>query len=346
LAPADGGAPPVSRQDDAYHFAAFADGRHDGNFAEWWYFNLVDPDHGVQAIFTYAVIDPAQRTRLGMASVLAVVYAAGGPLQEGAYLPPDSFAGSADQADVTVGEGLPAGGRIEVIGDGRYRITGTVSGTHSIAWNLVYSRRSQPWFAADQRQVGWLPWERMSWLVYMPSASVSGSMTVDGRVYRLREARGYHDHNWGEWIPGIVTWNWAQYSDARVRVAVGDFPNVAEGTVGVDFHGRQTVFTKPQYWITHTAWKFDATNKQWFPTTSWLWAANESMILGVRFEARETVPIVPPLDSPLRPLVYEQTADITGALWGRTPQGDWRLLTSFTGPGFKEYTSLTTVGPQ
>jgi hypothetical protein len=48
--------------------------------------------------------------------------------------------------------------------------------------------------------------------VYMPRASVSGSMTVDGRRYRLRGARGYHDHNWGEWIPGLVTWNWAQYT--------------------------------------------------------------------------------------------------------------------------------------
>jgi len=342
---ADGGSPPVTLQDDAYHFASFAGGTHEANFAEWWYFNLVDPDRGVQAIFAYAVIDPAHRTRLGMASVLAVVYAEGGPLQEGAYLSPGSFAGSADRADITVGEGLPAGGRIEVLGEDRYRITGTVSGTHSVAWNLVYARRSQPWFAADQRQVGGLPWERMSWLVFMPSASVGGILTVDGRVYRLRGARGYHDHNWGEWIPGLVTWNWAQYSGPRIRIEVGDFPKVGEGTVGVDFEGRQTVFAKPEYRLTHTAWQFDAVNRQWFPTASRLRAASESMVLDVRFHARETVPIVPPLDFPIRPLVYEQTADITGALWERTPPGEWRLLTSFTGSGFKEYTSLTAVSP-
>jgi hypothetical protein len=70
---------PVTREDDANHFASFAGGEHEGDFAEWWYFNLVDPDHGVQAIFAYSVIDPTNRTRLGMASVLAVVYAAGGP---------------------------------------------------------------------------------------------------------------------------------------------------------------------------------------------------------------------------------------------------------------------------
>ena len=343
---ADGGAAPVTRQDDAYHFAAFADGRHDGNFAEWWYFNLVDPEQDVQAIFAYSVVDPTNGTGRGLSSVLAVAYAAGGPLQEGAYLPPDSFAGSADQADVTVGDGLPAGGRIEVIGDGRYRITGTVSGAHSIAWNLVYTRQSESWFAADRRRVGRFPWEQMSWLVYMPSASVSGTMTVDDRVYRVSGARGYHDHNWGEWIPGIVTWNWAQYSGPRVRVAVGDFPKVDEGTVGVDFAGRRTVFEKSQYRMTHSAWRFDAVNKRWYPAVSRLRAEGESLALDVRFKALDTMPIVPPLDLPIRPLVYEQTADITGTLWEKTPQGEWRELTSFAGTGFKEYTSLTTVKPQ
>jgi hypothetical protein len=45
---ADGGATTVTRQDEAYRFAPFADGRHDGrhdgSFAEWWYFNLVEPE--------------------------------------------------------------------------------------------------------------------------------------------------------------------------------------------------------------------------------------------------------------------------------------------------------------
>jgi len=180
----------------------------------------------------------------------------------------------------------------------------------------------------------------------MPSASVSGTLTVDGHVYRLHGARGYHDHNWGEWIPGLVTWNWAQYSSPRVRVALGDFPKVAQGTVGVDVDGRQTVFEKPQYRIAHSEWTFDAVNKRWFPARSHLRAESESVRLDVRFRALDTVPIVPPLALPVRPLVYEQTADVTGTLWEKTPAGHWQLLASFAGTGFKEYTSLTTVKPQ
>ena len=119
---ADAGAPAVSRQDDAYHFAAFADGRHDGLFAEWWYFNLVDAEQGVQAIFAYSVVDPSDRTGRGLSSVLAVAYVPGGPVQQGAYLAPAAFTGSTEQADVSVGEGLPSQGRVEVIDEGQYRM--------------------------------------------------------------------------------------------------------------------------------------------------------------------------------------------------------------------------------
>ena len=340
---AEAGAPAVGRQDDAYHFASFADGRHDGLFAEWWYFNLVDAEQGVKAIFAYSVVNPTDRGGRGLSSVLAVAYVPGGPFQQGAYLPPSAFVGSSEQADVSVGEGLPSEGHVEVIDDGRYRITGTVDGDHHIAWDLVYERESASWFAADQRPVGRFRWELMSWLVYMPSASVSGTFAVDGQSYELHGARGYHDHNWGEWIPGLVTWNWAQYSDPHVRVAVGDFPKVAEGTVGVDFGGRQTVFEKPQYQVTHSAWRFDAVYKRWFPTRTRVHAESDAMVLDVRFRAIETVPIVPPLQLPVLPLVYEQTAEITGKLWKKTPSGERRLLASLAGMGFKEYTSLAFV---
>jgi hypothetical protein len=340
---ADAGAPPVTRQDDAYHFASFAGGRHEGLFAEWWYFNLVDAEQGVQAIFAYSVVDPADRTGRGLSSVLAVAYVPGGPVQQGAYLPPSALIASPEQADVSVGEGLPSESHVEVIDDGQYRITGTVDGDHHIAWDLVYERESASWFAADRRPVGRFPWELMSWLVYMPSASVNGTVTVDGHAFEVHGARGYHDHNWGEWIPGLVTWNWAQYSDARVRVAVGDFPKVAEGTVGVDLDGRQTVFAKPQYQVTHSAWRFDAVYKRWFPTRTRVRAESDTMALDVRFQALDTVPIVPPLQLPVLPVVYEQTADITGKLWRKTPSGERRLLASFAGMGFKEYTSLAIV---
>jgi hypothetical protein len=345
--PAANANPPVTRQDDAYHLAFFEDGQHDGSYAEWWYFNLADPEQDLQVAFAYSVIDPRNRSGLGLASVLAMVYTPGGHFQQGAYLPPDSFSASYEQADVAVAAGDSGGGRIEVIDDTRYRILGAVAGDHRVAWNLVYERRAEPWFAADRQNVGSLPWEQMSWLLYMPGASVSGRVVVDGRTYRVRGVRGYHDHNWGEWIPSFVAWNWAQYFEAGLSFAMGDFRSAPTGVVGLDFLGERVVFEKAQYRLVHTAWQYDPANRQWFPTTSWLLAENETTAVLVRLQERATLPIVPPLDIPLlpEPLLYEQTARIAGAVWGKDPQGGWLLRASFDGGGFKEYTSVTAASP-
>lgn len=337
---------PVSRPDDGYHFSSFADGEHDGRYAEWWYFNLIDPGQDLQMIFAYSVVDPANRSRLGLSTVLAVVYRAGGTVQQLAAFPPGSFSGSPEQADVTV-SGAPSGrGRIEVQDDDRYRITGAAFGEHRITWSLVYAREGTPWFAADRWNVGGRPWELMSWLVYMPGATVSGTVTVDGVTYRLRGARGYHDHNWGEWIPGVVTWNWAQYSAPGIAVALGDFPRVERGIVAVDFEGRREVFERPQYVIDHGEWTYDPVNKRRFPARTSLRAEGATAALELRMDALATEGIVPPLDLPVRPLIYEQTVRVTGVLWERDEAGGWRLRTRFAGLGFKEYTSLTAARPQ
>ena len=334
---------PITRSDDAYHFASFEDGQHDAAYAEWWYFNLADPEQDVQFAFAYSVLDPANHSGLGLASVLAMVYTPAGRFQQGAYLPPDAFSASDEQADVTIASGPAGGGRIEVIDDTRYRIVGAVVGEHRVAWNLIYDRRAEPWLGTDRQIVGSLPWEQMSWLLYMPGASVRGRVIVDDRTYRVRSVRGYHDHNWGEWIPSFVAWNWAQYFEPGLDIAMGDFRTAPTGVVGVNFQGRRTVFEKAQYRLLHTDWQYDPSNQQWFPTTSWLLAENETAALLVRFDALGTLEVVPPLDIPLLPdpLLYEQTARVAGALWEKDPQGAWRLLKSFDGDGFKEYTSVT-----
>ncbi|KON30916.1 hypothetical protein AC480_00080 [miscellaneous Crenarchaeota group archaeon SMTZ1-55] len=38
-------------------------------------------------------------------------------------------------------------------------------------------------------------------------------------------------------------------------------------------------------------------------------------------------------------IIYEQTAHHVGLLWEKNSHGKWELLVSFSGDGFKEYTS-------
>lgn len=336
-------AAPVTRQDDAYHFRSFQDGRHDGRYVEWWYFNLVDTEQQIEAAFAYAIIDPSNRSGLALSSVLAVVYSPQGRFQQLVSAPPESFHASELQADVSMSAGDAGGGQVEVIDDLTYRVRGRVTGDHTVEWNLLYAREGEPFFGLDRRQVGRRDWERMSWLVYMPGASVTGEVTVDGRSYPVTGVRGYHDHNWGEWQPFGVRWNWAQYHETGLHIALGDFMTAPEGVVGLDLGDERTVFGKDQYRLTHTAWEHDPANGRRFPTTSWLRAGNETVRLIVRLHALQTVAILPPFQIPVlpEPLLYEQTALYSGRVWQREHGGQWRLVRSFSGVGFKEYTTIT-----
>jgi hypothetical protein len=279
-----------------------------------------------------------------MASVLAVVYDEQGQFPQFGALPLDAFQASEEQADVSLAAGAEGGGRVEVLDDSTYRVRGRVTGAHTVEWDLVYTRRGEPFFGLDRRQVGRREWERMSWLVYMPGASVTGEVVVDGRAYRVAGVPGYHDHNWGEWQPFGVRWNWAQYHEGDLHLALGDFMTAPEGVVGLDVGGRRTVFTKEQYRLTHTRWDRDSANGRWYPTTTWLHAGDDRVRLVARLEAVATVAILPPFQIPIvpEPLLYEQTAVFSGRIWEKDAGGTWRPVRSFGGAGFKEFTTLTS----
>ena len=339
----------VSRRDDAYHYALFADGQHDESYAEWWYFNLFDSVQDVQLAVTYSILDPANRSGYGLAALAAIAYTPHGQFTEIASHPPAAFHASDEQADVLiVGDSPPALNYIQVLSDNVYRVVGSISQEHSISWDLWYVRRRASWLGGDRERVGLLPWEHMSWLQYMPGASVSGVVTIDGRKYEFGNASGYHDHNWGEWLPFTVTWNWAQYFEPGLDFAIGDFRNSDAGSVTINVLGRRTVFTKDQYTLTHTSWSYDAVNGLWFPVTTWLYARNDATVLVVRLRARRTLPILPPpeIPLPLVPVIYEQTAGFLGQLWRKDQAGAWNLVRSFAGGGFKEYTDVTWPRPR
>lgn len=341
-APTDAANDPVTRADDGFHFAEYADGQHDEAYAEWWYFNLVDPAQGIRLAVAYSILDPAALSGIGAASVLAVVYDSRGSFHETATAPPDAFQGSPEQADVIIAAGPSGEGRIEVLGDGVYRISGRVAGAHTVSWDLHYVRSVSPWFGLNRAQVGSFDWERMSWLVYMPSASVAGRVVVDGRVYDVAGVRGYHDHNWGEWNPLEVVWNWAQYSEPGFALALGDFRNFPTGVVRARVGDEEFAFDRSTYHVVHSEWTYDGTYEEWVPRTSWLYAGNERIRIVARLSASWTEPIPPPTDWPLGllPVVYEQSGPVSGSVWESPGNGEWRLRATFQGPGYKEYTTI------
>lgn len=327
----------VSPADDAYHFREWADGHHDINYIEWWYFNLFDSQQNVQAIFTYFVADPANLAGIGLSQVTAVAYTPAGIVSLTDVYPVDAFEASYEQADVQI-----EANRIEVIDADSYRIVGATRGGR-LAWDLTYSRQASSWFAADRMVVGSLPWEQMSWLVYMPRAAVTGQLTVDGQTYAVTTS-GYHDHNWGEWVVTDALWNWAQYSEPGLAFELGDFIGGPVGLASLDVGGEHTVFTKDQYRLVHTRWAYDEVNRRPYPVESHFLAENAATRLALTLRVTATDVLRGGYPAPLPvALVYEQTAEYTGRLWRKGSDGLWRLTTSFQGSGFKEYTAKTRV---
>jgi hypothetical protein len=227
---------------------------------------------------------------------------------------------------------------IRVAADGRYLIKGS-SRDGRLVWDLAYVPEAAPWLAADPMPVGRLAWEKMSWLVFMPRARVTGTLTVDARVFVI-DASGYHDHNWGEWIPTDALWNWAQFSSPRAALEIGDFIGKPIGVVSLDLDGERTVFTRDQYSLVHTRWAWDPVNALFYPVDSKLTADNGSLRVQVTLHAIATDPLRGDLPAPLKDLIiYEQTARYSGWVWDRTPDGARRLRALLTGTGFKEYTA-------
>ncbi|PYM95111.1 MAG: hypothetical protein DME04_05855 [Candidatus Rokuibacteriota bacterium] len=93
----------VTPADDAYHYAAWADGAHDATYTEWWYFNVVDANAGVRAIFSYFIADPGGLQGPPRVQVVSAAYTSGGTVWAIDAYPAEAFAASTQRADVVIG---------------------------------------------------------------------------------------------------------------------------------------------------------------------------------------------------------------------------------------------------
>ncbi|PWU03938.1 MAG: hypothetical protein C5B51_17885 [Terriglobia bacterium] len=325
---------PVPEAEDAYHFRYWTGAGHPADYTEWWYFNVYDSTNHLQAIFTYFVTNPANilgggALGIGVAQMTSVVYLGGNIVTENDRYASRTFSAAYDKADVSI-----AANQVGVISPDLYQISGS-SRDGRLRWALSYQRDADSWYAANRINVGSEPWELMSWLLYMPRAQVSGTLTVDGVTYNIN-APGYHDHNWGEWNLTGVPWNWAQYSQPGLAFDLGDFPVKPGGIASVSANGQRYSFTNTQYTLTHTQWAFDPQNGIYYPTQSVFQADNGTAQVSVVMDVYQSDPLSSGLPPPsANVVIYEQTAHFTGQV---SVHGGSSL--SFAGDGFKEYTAI------
>jgi len=122
-------------------------------------------------------------------------------------------------------------------------------------WDLTYESAADPLYAiptqAKVDQFGW-----MKWLVYMPSARVTGSITIGNRTLALN-GTGYHDHIWGRFPLSDSQFTWAEANDPAEHFSLSyreisggekeAYIGVHKDDEQIDFSGRQVNVNYTEY---------------------------------------------------------------------------------------------------
>ena len=174
-----------------------------GHWAEWYYFNLLDPASGRFAYLSFFVAgDPWSGRALGS---LSVQLGAPGmsPVRYVTAQPIDSTAVPLDGVGARLGAATVTFERGHYLLRARFR--DLLSGT-PVAVDLAIVPEPRAYYPpiALKGANGF----ESGYVVPAAIARGDGTITVGGRAVRFHDAAAYHDHNWGVWRR--VRWDWGQ----------------------------------------------------------------------------------------------------------------------------------------
>jgi len=294
LVSVSGSAVNANPKDNAYHY--MKNGIDDQLYNEWWYFNGRDDSTGTVFMLTFLLSDPDNLASLRRILVQAVLLQDGrsavtGSRQSGGFGADRSLAMFEMDKNGFFTDGI---GRINVWGEVEDKATG-----QPFRWDLTYEPAADPWYAIPtQAKVGQSGW--MKWLVYMPSANVTGSLTINNSTVDFN-GTGYHDHIWGRFPISDSRFTWAEASNPaenftlNYREISGEereaFIGVQKDDEAIDFSGRQVDVNYTEY----SEYAFDNATVV-YPARYDVLADNGKWSLELEVEVRESIPTV--LDYP------------------------------------------------
>ena len=314
---------------DRWHYLDFRDGKHDGQYMEWKYLNFTEGD--MAGYIIYYALDPEHKTALGSGWLVARVLL-GGKFYGGAVkIPMDKIQFDTHTASVKMGNA-----ELNEKTPHNYSITGSVA---DVSWNLEYLQSTPTIDAYSDRNFGILSWEKVSWMVKMPRARVTGTISINGAPIQLN-ALGYSDTNWGEALPFSTRWEWAQFNDENISVVFGAmyrwgrlYKTYAYAEINhdvVDFDGKT-------FKILEREWGTEAITGIKMPTKTRFEMKKGPYTLDCAY-APVRMDTISMKISPLlpRPCVAEQISRFTGTL-----KKNGKIVHSFSGHGFSEYSMKT-----
>jgi hypothetical protein len=199
--------------DNGYHFPYYRSGSSDQWYTEWWYYNFYDPESGISAIAVYQIVNPSSRWFTGKVRLLLTVFPglAQDPIIEEQFYDLDTFSASTDAANVELGPN-----KIDTLNPNTIELEANL---FQVQMKLRFERGAAPIYLAKGSK-GPRVWEVSNWLAYMPSARVTGQITIQGNTTAISNGSGYHDHNWGKWLWPAREFYWVSFVDIDSRLSL------------------------------------------------------------------------------------------------------------------------------
>jgi len=175
-------------------------------YQEWWFFEFLDDKNDIQFFSNCSINNPGGISGgfpRGCDFVAAVIVK-GKPTmtsKQSDYM--GNFKCSTEMLDVNMGDRIfitsPGGDRIRFRGS---------DPAMNVSFDLVYSKNLPSWNLQPLSMGNRPVIDRMWYLPIMVSATVTGTIMLDGNEYRVDRCTGYHDHWYGSptqfrWSPWV-----------------------------------------------------------------------------------------------------------------------------------------------
>jgi tocopherol cyclase len=229
----------IWNRDNAIHHTGRVDV---GDWYEWWYYKVIEPESGEAFYFTYGVINPWDQDQ-SLAGTAATVQVGSFNRKQlvTAHFPVSEFMGRYDKTEVRIGSNLATDRHIQ----GHVQENG-----HDVEWDLSVDKKwafnAMGWATSrpDISNIYWYPAQA--------AAGMSGWIRLDEKTVRFDHAPAYQDRNWGRSFPKWWTWltsNGFKNSPNTVLAAGGGEPKLLNSVflftglcIGLFHEGKEYIF--------------------------------------------------------------------------------------------------------